>query len=69
MLDAFDDGVRQITQLPQAWHPLGDGVRRFRLRRFPYGIVYQVQAEDITIVAFAHHKRQPLYWRDRLSKE
>ena len=42
------------------------GVRRFRLTRFPYGIIYQVSADTISVLAFAHHRRHPLYWRDRL---
>ena len=25
----------RIVEHPNAWHPLGDGIRRFRLDRFP----------------------------------
>jgi toxin ParE2 len=27
--------ARRITLYPEAWHPLGDGIRRCRLTRFP----------------------------------
>jgi toxin ParE2 len=27
----------RIARFPEAWHPLGEGVRRCRLSRFPYG--------------------------------
>lgn len=29
---------KRIAERPYAWHPLGSGVRRFRLARFPYGL-------------------------------
>lgn len=42
------------------------GAKRMVLRRFPYDIVVRVSAEEIIIVAIAHHSRRPGYWRNRL---
>ncbi|MBI5922198.1 MAG: type II toxin-antitoxin system RelE/ParE family toxin [Betaproteobacteria bacterium] len=39
--------------------------RRFILRRFPYSIIYQVTAEELRILAVAHHRRRPGYWTQR----
>ena len=39
--------------------------RRYLLRRFPYGIIYQVTAEELRILAVAHHRRRPGYWAHR----
>jgi len=39
--------------------------RRYLLRRFPYGIIYQVTAEELRIIAVAHHRRLPGYWAQR----
>lgn len=39
--------------------------RRYILRRFPYSIIYQVTAEEIRILAVAHHRRRPGYWAQR----
>jgi toxin ParE1/3/4 len=39
--------------------------REFVLARFPYKIVYRVRAEDLYVVAVAHAKQQPDYWRQR----
>lgn len=36
--------------------------RRYFLRRFPYSIIYQVTAEELRILAIAHHRRRPGYW-------
>ena len=63
-----DRARQRIIDFPNAWHPLGDGVRRCRLDRFPYGLIYLVDGDDIAIVAVAHLSRNPDYWRDRLPK-
>lgn len=58
--------IERIRQFPDAWHPLGEGIRRCRLRRFPYGLVYHADETGILLVAVAHTHRRPEYWRDRL---
>jgi len=58
----------RIIAHPHAWHPLGDGVRRYRLRRFPYGLIYVIEADEILVLALAHHSRRPGYWRDRIAR-
>jgi len=66
LLDAFDAGLSKIAGFPRAWRPLSRNTRAYRLDRFPYNIVYRVRDGAILIVAVAHHKRRPDYWRDRL---
>ena len=39
--------------------------RRYLLRRFPYDIIYQVTANELRVVAVAHHRRRPGYWTHR----
>jgi plasmid stabilization system protein ParE len=58
---------KRISERPDAWHPLGAGVRRYRLARFPYGLIYVVEAGEIVVLAIAHLHRKPNYWRSRLS--
>ncbi|MGD0886533.1 MAG: type II toxin-antitoxin system RelE/ParE family toxin [Thermodesulfovibrionales bacterium] len=59
---AFD----QILANPEACQRIGGKVRRKSLWRFPYNLLYAVSPERIRIVAFAHLKRRPFYWRKRL---
>ena len=59
-------GVERISEAPRSWQPLGPRTRRYRLVRFPYGLVYHVLDADILIVAVAHHSRSPDYWHGRL---
>jgi plasmid stabilization system protein ParE len=39
--------------------------RRVLVRRFPYQIVCRLSATEITLVAVAHLKRRPGYWKNR----
>jgi hypothetical protein len=59
--------VFQNPAFPEAWHPLTPNVRRCRLSRFPYGVLYVHEPDGIVVVAVMHMHRNPDYWRDRLS--
>ena len=56
----------KICNHPGAWTDLGNGVRRCRTDRFPYGLVYFVEGDEAYIVAVMHLHRDPGYWRDRI---
>jgi toxin ParE2 len=58
--------IERIRRFPEGWHPLGENVRRCRLHRFPYGLIYQPDRNEVIIVAVAHSHRRPSYWRNRL---
>jgi toxin ParE2 len=60
---------RLIEQYPKAWHPMGENIRRCRLARFPYGIIYTEDGGDRLIVAVVHMHRAPRYWCDRLAPD
>lgn len=56
----------RIAQYPEAWQLLDEGIRRCRLSRFPFGLVYAISGTDILVLAVAHLHREPGYWRDRV---
>jgi toxin ParE2 len=58
-----------IQQYPTAWHPLSTNTRRCRLKRFPYGVIYSVEGQDVIVIAVAHLHRKPGYWTTRFSSE
>jgi toxin ParE2 len=57
------DGLGRIEEYPEAWQLLGPRVRRYRLRRFPYGLVYRVLESEIVVLAVMHLHRKPDYWK------
>ena len=67
LLIQFRRGVDQILRYPLGWQQVDDTYRRYRLRRFPYGIVYRVDSvqQQIIVVCFMHLSRKPGVWRDR----
>ena len=43
------------------------GTRRLVIPRFPYALIYVVEEDRCYVIAFAHAKRRPGYWRERVS--
>jgi mRNA-degrading endonuclease RelE of RelBE toxin-antitoxin system len=65
LLDSIERGVEQITSAPETWPKVSERSRRYRLRRFPYGLVYQIREQTILIIAVMHLHRRPNYWQGR----
>jgi hypothetical protein len=42
------------------------GVRRLLVDRFPYALVFVESETEIRVLAVAHTRRRPGYWRSRL---
>ena len=65
-LDEVESVCRALVDSPhmgREWPGLT--VRRALLRRFPYAVIY-LPRDPIEIVAIAHGRRRPGYWRERL---
>ncbi len=58
--------IKMIREFPERWHLRHDGTQRYLIHRFPYFVVYLYYGDHIWIIAFAHCKRKPEYWVDRL---
>jgi len=58
--------IDRILLFPKAWQQITTHTRRCLLKNFPYGVIYQIQKEQILIVAIANLHKKPNYWEDRL---
>jgi toxin ParE1/3/4 len=66
-LDAMvQQAERQIQSHPRSGSRHTHGTRRLAVSRFPYSLIYLVQSDRCYVVAFAHAKRRPDYWQERL---
>ena len=65
-LDAIDRAVEDIEENPRRWPVLKKQIRRRLVGRFPYGVLYRIDLEQITIVAIMHLHRRPNYWTKRI---
>jgi plasmid stabilization system protein ParE len=57
--------VERAREAPERWPRYVHGTRRYLLPHFPYSLVYRVRHGELEIVAVAHHRRRPGYWRSR----
>jgi len=68
-LDEIDATIQRILANPGAWKVLDGEIRRCRLRRFPYGIIYTLLEDDVVlIISVMHLHRHPLSRRKNLEK-
>jgi len=57
------DRIRDNPEAGPIW--AATPTRRMLVSGFPYQVVYRFTGEDIRILAFAHLKRRPGFWRHR----
>jgi plasmid stabilization system protein ParE len=65
-LRELDHAVQQVTDAPTQWPHYLAGTRRYVFPTYPYSLVYFIEDDVIHVVAVAHDKRRPGYWRKRL---
>ena len=54
---------RRIAENPEAWPFISDRIRRCLMKRFPFGMLFRVEAERIYVLAVMHLRREPNYWQ------
>lgn len=62
-----------ITTTPEGFAPARGvrariGARQASVKRFPYRVIFVELDREIRVVALAHTRRRPGYWRDRLGR-
>ena len=57
--------VQQIAEAPERCPPYIQDTRRYLFHRFPFFVVFRRAAGRIQVVAVAHARRRPGYWRIR----
>ena len=55
-----------VRRNPQLGNPHKFGTRRWRLKVFPYILIYSDEPEIILVLAVAHFSRAPEYWFNRI---
>ena len=58
--------VAGIVANPEWFGVFEDDVRCCLVRRFPYGILYEIRPDRVLIVAVMHLHRTPGYWKSRV---
>jgi plasmid stabilization system protein ParE len=61
----LDHAVASVAETPERWGTGPHGTRRYHLRRYPYRLVYRLVTDAVQVIAVAHDRRRPGYWRAR----
>ena len=65
-LSELDRAIVGISESPHRWRTHLHGTPRYIMRRFPFLVIYQESGATLAVVAVAHARRRPAYWRDRV---
>lgn len=57
--------MERISSRPEAGGVYAESFRRALLHSFPFFLVYRILPARIEVVAVAHARRRPGYWRER----
>jgi plasmid stabilization system protein ParE len=67
--ERFGAEVKRITELlleyPIIGREVGSGRRKLSLHRFPFTMIYAASPDVVYVLAVAHDRRRPGYWRSR----
>ena len=66
LYDEINRLIAEVCAAPQLYRVVANPVRRHFSETFPYAVLYVEKPDHIAILAIAHFKRRPGYWRERL---
>ncbi|MDO8413525.1 MAG: type II toxin-antitoxin system RelE/ParE family toxin [Gallionellaceae bacterium] len=61
----FEKAVLFLSNNPELGTKWVSGTHRFIMHRFPFNVVYRIFPDHLYIIAIAHQRRRPDYWRQR----
>lgn len=62
---AVDEALRSIGANPERFAAVKPNHRACRVERFPFRVIYRIEPHRVVVVAVAHAKRRPGYWKHR----
>jgi plasmid stabilization system protein ParE len=62
---SVDDAIEKIREHAARFPIIEAGFRYCPLRRYPFRIVFREDPDRLVLLAIAHYRRDPGYWRNR----
>ncbi|MFY9912223.1 MAG: type II toxin-antitoxin system RelE/ParE family toxin [Candidatus Sulfotelmatobacter sp.] len=63
--DAIERAINMIEESPERWPVCFSRFRKFTLHDFPFMIFYRSETSRTFVLALAHCRRRPGYWKER----
>jgi len=57
--------IDTVLEDPRRWLKWGGRERKFVFPHFPFNLIYRVNFGAVEVLAIAHQKRKPGYWKTR----
>lgn len=67
LLARVDDLLARVAETPLQFPEVVRGYRRGLLQRFPYGLYFSIDSDEVRVHAVLHLHRDPKHWQDRVS--
>ena len=64
-MECIDDALSRVVRNPQLYPIVYRNLRRAVVRRFPFAVFYEVTADEISVIAVFHSRRDPERWQSR----
>ena len=62
-----DAVTERMSANPRLFSVVHKNIRRALLRRFPYALMYVIEADEtLTVIACFHSSRDPVRWQERM---
>ena len=62
---AMEHAIDHVCEFPNSCAVLRGRVRKMRIERFPYSVMYSILGDHIRVLAVAHDRRRPYCWSGR----
>ena len=62
----FEGSVSRVLATPKMYKQVEENIHLISLKIFPFNILYQVVNSEVQVLAVAHKRRRPNYWKERL---
>jgi plasmid stabilization system protein ParE len=67
LMARLDDLLARVAEAPRQFPEVMSGYRRALLHRFPYGVYFSIDSDEVRVHAVLHLHRDPAHWRERLT--
>lgn len=61
----LSDAIDGLEDTAADWPKDEEGVHFYHLKHFPYTLWYDMEGDEVTVLAVAHQRREPRYWHRR----
>ena len=65
-LSEIETAIEKITDFPNAWTRVSNRTRRILVKRFPFGLLYEIGEDELIIAAVMDLRRDPVHWKHLL---